>query len=475
MKTPAVIGVVVLGGLLVLAAAPVAFAGHALSPELRGIGLLKEVTGPTDGIKPMRSLAVTDKEILDHFPFAEVMARLAQQSGERNLTAVALFRRFWATQGSPGNADDTPLRGCHDPLFDYPYTCPRAESALASDDPFVDAPHGSGYVAVGLFSRIDLAATNGADCGEYRIVFARRSGFDSRTERVLINFEAVLPNPKPLLRRRGCLPVARMWRDLSSIEDTRRRAALLRRFYFEGLPGFAPAIHIRHYRGATRHSGQIRTNQFMERPWVLREFRLARVCASDACRLEVIADTVKNAPIVDLFADPPRPDRPTQAEAFQQRFLRLVPELAKGTVADLGYVVPNSFNSGQSLGCNPLPPDEDPCRSREDFVRAVAPSSPFWLAIEKALGPRSPLSAEHILARAQALSCGGCHALSAGKKVGPGEKEVWPASIDFTHVNEHGGPRKDPRDGVLRYGISDALHDHFLPFRATKLAGMLKP
>ena len=452
----------------------VALAQAPLAPERRGIGVLSHVTAPTTGIDVMRSLAVTDKAILDHFPFGEVMGRLAQQSGEREMTASKLYRRLWATQRPAEQTVEGVMdAGCQDPLYGAPYACPRAEGDQISDDPFADRPYGSKYVAIGLFNRIDLADAHGADCGEYRIIFARRSGFDNRDARVLINFEAVLPNPRPWLGRRGCRPVARLWRDLSAIDDPRHRARVLRQFYFDGVHGFRPVVHVEHYRGAGNRSGQIRTNQFMERPWVLREFRLERACVARRCRLDVIADTVKNAPFVGLLADPARPDRPSGAAAFQERLVKLVPTLAEGGVRDLGYALPDQFNSAQSRACSPLPPHEDPCQAAEDFEGVVKPGSDLWVKIQKALGPNSRLSPEHILRRAQALSCAGCHALSAGKEIAP--DEPWPRALEFTHVSERGGPQPDPRDGVLRYAISSALRDYFLPFRATKLAGILKP
>jgi hypothetical protein len=197
-----------------------------LSPERRGLNLLdiapRKARPPL--IQPLRSLAVTDKDILDGFTFAEVLARLAEQSGEPELTPSRLFKRWWATQ-LPADDEDFGAHGgpsCMDPLYGRPYDCPRVEGKQVKDDPFIDHASGSAYIPIGLFNRYDLAASDGSDCGEYRIIFARRSGL--RDERVLINFEAVLPNPTPNIGRAGCRPIVEFWAstttwDVRSVPD----------------------------------------------------------------------------------------------------------------------------------------------------------------------------------------------------------------------------------------------------------------
>jgi hypothetical protein len=47
------------------------------------------------------------------------------------------------------------------------------------------------YVPIGLFNRFDLAPASGSNCGEHRIVYARRSGMDlTQNHRNLLIFEA---------------------------------------------------------------------------------------------------------------------------------------------------------------------------------------------------------------------------------------------------------------------------------------------
>ena len=103
-------------------------------------------------------------------------------------------------------------------------------------------------------------------------------------ERSFIIFEAVLPNPKPGCQS-GCKPVAQFWASLSGLSAV-ERAAELERFFYQGLPGFRPVVHIDHYSGlgaasayGSSGSGQIRTNERLgNEPWALREYHLALHC-----------------------------------------------------------------------------------------------------------------------------------------------------------------------------------------------------
>jgi len=72
----------------------------------------------------------------------------------------------------------------------------------------------------------------------------------------------------------------------------------------------------------------------------------------------------------------------------------------------------------------------------------------------------STLSPENIVARAQALSCAGCHRFS--NEMDLGGQLTWPKSLGFVHVSE---VLTEVVDGETRYQISPALTDAFLPKR----------
>ena len=153
-------------------------------------------------IEPRRSLFVTDLEVLDHFELEQVLGQLARQSGVPGLQAIDIWEQWWNTQ-KPGPPTEPDPR-CNDELDadgnaslnGFPYQCPRAEAGEADVDPF-DPTQATYYKPLALVNRFDLAPPDGANCGEYRIVFARKSGETQTLQRNLIIFEAVLPNPSP--------------------------------------------------------------------------------------------------------------------------------------------------------------------------------------------------------------------------------------------------------------------------------------
>jgi hypothetical protein len=452
------------------------FSELSLSPERRGVALRKDFFAVRADIDPRKSLVVTERAIVERFSFTEVMETLVRRAGEPSLTPLGLFQSWWDTQNGRG----APPR-CLELRFGFPYACPRAEGRQATMDPFANPPHGqlprSAYIAIGLFNRMDLADPDQGDCGEHRIVFARVSGLQGDQERVLLNFEAVLPNPGAGIE--GCGPIAEFWAGLSAIDDPGVRADRLRAFYFDGevcpgCPRVRPVIHPGNY-GArdcpprTRcATGQIRTNQFMQGPWILREFRLARPCPR--CALAFIPARTAQTPYGGLFDDVT--GHPL-AERFRKQLLRTLAtrSLLGSEVETISYDLPTAFDSAQSESCDPgitVPS----CRDQfveGNYLRALSPR--FRKAIKTALeelGIDEPvLPAEHLVARVQALSCAGCHQLTAGQPVGPGLS--WPRSRDFVHVSE-----RDFDTVEDRFRVSEFVESMF-DFRRGKLAAFLGP
>jgi hypothetical protein len=112
------------------------------------------------------------------------------------------------------------------------------------------------------------------------LVFAKLSGRSDPDDRLFLIFEGVLPNPMPGSLK-GCLPAAQAWAALESEPDPRKRAAGLEALFFDGLPGFEPVVHYKHFGLHAPHNasyghsmGQVRISQQMEKPWNMREFHL---------------------------------------------------------------------------------------------------------------------------------------------------------------------------------------------------------
>jgi hypothetical protein len=453
---------------------------------------------PQVSIDPRRSLAITDQPILARFPFERVMNQLVDQAKVRGLDATKLFQQWWDTQNPQAegrfdgpHCDDEVDAELGPVINGFPYGCrpAPAEGAQATCNPFKDAA--CAYIPVGLFSRFDLASEDGASCGEFRIVYAKQSGQTNNRDRNTIIFEAALPNPSPSEGLRGCRSIVSFWAELSGIDDVKKRAKLLERFYFKGLGrDIAPAIHINHFGNNPDNLGQVRTNQFVQdgleqRSWSLREFKLEYECTDDRgdvkcghgrkhtkhakhgkhgkrskqeCTLTFVPVTNKVNPYGPLFAE--EPTHPKQA-AFQQLFVSQVQALAADEVTSIAMQIDDAFNSAQSQASGGI---------ETDYLAWFADDGELAADIQEELDRiGSDLEPIDIIARAQTQSCAGCHRFSNNRDLGAGL--TWPTSLGFTHVDER---TLEEVDGVLRYPISDALTSTFLPARKRVMEDFLR-
>lgn len=421
--------------------------GHS---DRGGIGVVQQELVPTV-VDARRSLAVTDQAITSSFTLSAVLGQLAAQSGVGGSSAVKLFNQLWDTQNTSA-AGTTVGPHCDDngnTLNGFPYACRPAEGAQAP----AAATAINQYSLIGLFNRFDLAPANGADCGEHRMVFGKTAGGG----RAFIIFEAVLPNPNPSRGLEGCRPVADFWANLTTNNNVASRAALLHDFYFNGLPGFGPVVHINNYGniGLTRPTGQVRVNLFIGGPWMLREFKLRKLSATSVLFIPV---TDKTNPFGDLFSST---SGHPQAGPFQAFFPSQVAALAVNNINLFNYNVPDIFNTGES--------NSQAFGGTDDYSARFNPASAFAASIQTQLTAiGSALTPANIVARAQALSCAGCHQLSNGAPLGGGLPN-WPSSAGFVHSSEftEGGP-----DGT-RFVLSSALTSTFLPHRAQVLQAFL--
>jgi hypothetical protein len=317
-------------------------------------------------IDSRRSLVVTEEAILARFPLARVLDQLVAQSGVTGLTSLELFHQWWDTQ-NPGpslglgpHCDDT-VDGSDNPILnDFPYTCrpDPAEGGQINADPFAaPATNPDAYIPIGLFNRFDLTPADGSHCGEYRIVYAKQSGVTLPLERNLLIFEAILPNPHPNQKLKGCRKIVDFWADLSKEADIEKRGDDLEQLYFEGFANVEPVVHVRHYGDNPTHAGQVRTNQFMQpdpvspRVWSLREFKLIRTCDGGGCSaMQFIPVTDKVNPFGPLHdADSTHP----KAAAYQNHFVTQVEGLAAADLNAIRFDVPDTYNTGQSQASGP--------------------------------------------------------------------------------------------------------------------------
>lgn len=435
------------------------------------------VPPPPVAVDPRRSLAVTDLSIVNdaRFSFQRVMQQLVTSAGASNSALDVYSRLFDSNNPAPGFvAGAQHCNDARDPsgspaINSYAITCPRQEGALAGPgrNPFCVGAGCDPYIPIALTNRFDLAPADGSHCGEYRIIFGKRSAAaaPAPNNRNLIIFEAVLPNPNPSCGLQACRPVADFWASLSTMANPVDRANALERFYFSGLPGFAPVIQAAHYSSG---AGQIRTNQFMTavagQPWQLQEHKLvlpAAACAT--CTLGTQRVTVKTNPFAALFN--PASARP-EAVSFQSAlsttgFVSQVPNLATNNINTFFMSINDTFNGGQST--------EAPGLDSDYPAQFGAAPSPFRTAIRAKLASiGSALTPANIVDRAQTQSCAGCHQLSNNRNLGGGL--VWPPSLGFVHISE---VQQELCNGGPCWTLSPALKNVFLPARKQTLETFL--
>jgi len=420
---------------------------------------LSAASCPSAQPDPSRSLFVTDAAALAKFPMEAVMNQIVTTGSTTGQSALSVFQQMMdtlntqagaKTQGGP-HCDDVKV-GDQGSINGFPIECPRAEGRFATSNPFAPAPDPDGYEPVGIVNRFDLAPQNGANCGQHRLVYAKRSGKSSFSDRLLFIFEATLPNPNPSAGIAACLPVAEFWADLSTDSDANSRATKLSNFYFNGLSGFAPVIKAAHYGfDGGVDTGQIRANLFSTPAnqalveWQLREFRLSQQCDSGNCSLIAKNTFVQVNPFGGLFGGGDGANA-----TFQNGFLNQVSALASTNVNTIGMSVSGPDNAGQSTEQG----------TSNDYLTQAQNNAAFKQAITAKLAEisRTDLTADDILNRATTQSCAGCHQLSAGRSVGAGL--TWPNSLGFVQISESSQ-------------LSPALNETFLPFRAQVLANFI--
>lgn len=387
-----------------------------------------------------RSLVVHDPALLaTPFAFKKTIDAIIATSGGPATTASDLVKTM--LDSFLASSFVQPVSGKTVPVK------PRPQEAALPPGELLDPAATIGMVPVGLFNRLDLAPDDGSNCGEYRIVYAKKN---PGAGRFFIIFESKLPNPDPSAGLAGCQPVARFWADLSADPSSSSVITALEKFYYTGLPGFSPVVTHGNYGMAL---GQVRTNLFVESLWELREHRTAFDTTTGVAVFKV--DTVKDNPMVEWFRVPgdlPPGFTPADQDAFRKHYLAqpicnlLRPDRVNPTATT--FEVVNGIGPGFDPGGNDFRsvsqgPEDNP---------AVTPDAAFTPAIATRIAAlNGTVNAGQVLNRTGAMECGGCHQFSNGVDLGNGHS--WPPSGGFVHIDEQGT-------------LSPALNSFFLPARA---------
>jgi hypothetical protein len=306
------------------------------------------------------------------------------------------------------------------------------------------------WQATAFVNRVDLAPQNGAHCGQQRLVFS-----NNVQGRMFLILEAQIPNPTPELGLQGCTPLAEFWAQSVRIEDPFERGLRLRQAFFDGTPelqdrGFGPFVSASHY---TVGTGQIRTNNFDDFQWTLREFKLT----TDDNALKAIPFPVAESPHGELWNDTlSHPAGETCREAFLQSL--------QGVLTDdpsvMAFIVPQECKNAESRNDG----------FTENYgVHLSLGSGEFTNRIDEAIAGTG-LNALNIAERARfSGSCIGCHSESAFADLGNGVTA--PFSLDFGHVGDFQTSCPDNRSAC--FATSPALNDTFLPHRLAAMTNLV--
>jgi hypothetical protein len=412
-----------------------------------GIGVIDDIqcVPPPEVIDPARVLLETNLAAVTSISLFDVLGALATNDGQKG-DPIQLFQQIYDSYATAEEGILPDAVHCGDETTDgvptlngYPIECNRIERFHVNDL--------GGFVPIAFVNRIDLAPQNGAHCGQQRTIFASNS-----FGRAFIIVEAQIPNPHPELGIQGCAPLAQFWLEQDAIDDPAERGQRLAQAFLFGEPqlleaGFGPFYTATNL---TIGSGQIRTNQFDQDPWTLREFKLAL----DGDSVTVIPFPVAEAPHGALWDENvPLPQGP----ACRESFLVALDGLLTNDPNSMSFVVDSACKDAES---------------RNDFSQAYALqlSDGFRKELEIRLDGTG-LSPEELANRAHfAGSCIGCHEEAVGSFLGNGV--FAPFSNGFVHVAEFlTGCDTEPG---LCFVPSSALTRTFLPSRLQTLGQLLE-
>lgn len=316
-----------------------------------------------------------------------------------------------------------------------------------------DSP--DGMIPVGLFNRFDLAPADGSNCGEYRIVYAKRTS--GRTDRMTMIFEARVPNPNPSKGLAGCAPITDFWAQRSNDTDSVQTVTELEKFYYLGIPGVEPVVKAENY---GLPLGQLRVNLFkLPDPnpdhvkWALREFL---VSFDQSGQVIFKPEPVDDSPIAALFreaASLPAGFNATDLNDFRNGFLGQPLCNLVNTDRIGKNISAKDIINGISAGYDPRFNDFESISQGDEDNPADSTDPQLLNQVQTRLTTLTDLSGvshEQLMNRAGTMTCGGCHQFSAGKELGNGA--TWPNSLGFLHIDETGK-------------LSALLTDVFIPKR----------
>lgn len=248
-----------------------------------------------------------------------------------------------------------------------------------------------------------------------------------------------------------------MARFLEGVQSVGNPAERLAELYYNGVDGLSPVVNFAAYQPG---AGQIRTNQFVDRTWQLREFNTIRARSLSGNFVFLVRATVKVNPWVELY-NTQRNSSPAEREV-QTRFVRdllsrQVPMLTapESAGSNDAFSIINGFGMNNNNDANEF---QSSVNSSDNVETHLSQSLRVSLGIR---AEQRGMTEQQLINRIQTQTCAGCHHQSNGADVGTRDNNVrWPRSLGFVHINEQGR-------------LSDALNQFFLPARALLMEDFL--
>jgi hypothetical protein len=395
----------------------------------------------TRGPNARRGVIETSVGALSGFTLRDTLDAALRNSGaaETGLSALDAYHAIVDSYAPAQLARDPDAAHCDDELTGgvpslngFPLMCGRLEAEQFAN---LDA-----WFPIAAVNRLDLAPADGADCGQQRLIFANNSSIGNG--RMFIIVESLVPNPSPECGLDACRPVAEFWSSLTQIDDAAARGQMLRdAFLSQGVGTLAPFVNSDHL---GPEGGQIRTNNFNDFVWTLREFHFQA-----APEVLPLPKPVSESPNGELWNDL---SALPEGQACRESFLAALPGLLGSELSAMSFPVAEACKDAES-------PNDF---FRQDYASHLAGGSGSFVQQIQDAVDGTGLSAFDVAARARfAGSCMGCHQEASGSFLGAGL--VAPFSNDFVQVSEFNV--EDCGDGSACFGLSNALRDVFVPHR----------
>lgn len=413
-------------------------------------GCSDKIKGP---VYPPEPNKITDKSVVFNdigklagpFAFTKTMDRIVATAGGAPTTSVSMLKSM--RDSFAANSFVHPRSGKTIDVTSRPL-----ESVIDPDD-LLNPDSPDGMIPVGLFNRFDLAPADGSNCGEYRIVYAKRTS--GGTDRMTMIFEARIPNPDPSKGLAGCAPITDFWAQRSNDTDATQTVTELEKFYYQGLAGVEPVVMAKNY---GLPLGQLRVNLFKtpnpgQIRWSLREFLVNFDQNGQAIFKPEPVDDSPTAALFRVAAGLPAGFDETDLTDFRNAFLgqplcNLVnPDRISKSAS------PADIINGISAGYDPKFDDFESISQGDEDNPASNTDVLLLDQVQARLASLTDLSGvsrEQLMNRAGTMTCGGCHEFSTDKDLGNGA--TWPASLRFVHIDESGK-------------LSPLLTDVFIPKR----------